>query len=306
MFRIALQRTSLRAAPTYRRSFVSTVLLTKPWESETVSELKREARRRGLSQYVQRGSREFHSPRPRQGTKATLVTRLKKDDERKSMTPAPTVSANVPRQVRHASTAEVPGIPSTSEPPPLSKFPREFFKVALPDLSQPDPETPIQIPLLPDLWGASAPKVQSSADFDAGASAPKMVAVAGSVTHHGGGPTHNLFSSDEEAYTAETAPARSEDQSVWRDFADDLSLPTSFKPSKVAGQAFDVAAKTETSGEKSYSRTLDSDEVRGLWVLLGLLAGSWVAAGVFKPSSAYAQKVEEVTEHAAEKVKGGH
>ncbi|KAH9843030.1 uncharacterized protein C8Q71DRAFT_735623 [Rhodofomes roseus] len=289
MHRTALQRT-LRTVPA-RRSFVSTVLLTKSWESETVNELKKEAKRRGLSL---------------QGNKATLVTRLRQDDQHKSVTPGPAVSANVPKQVRHASTAEVPGIPSTSQPPPMPKeFPREFLRVALPDVSQPDPETPVQIPLLPDLWGASASAPKAQPSTDSGALAPKMVAVAGSATHHGGGPTHSL-SSDEAYVEEDTTPAKSENKSIWRDIVDDLNLPTSFKPSKVADQAFDVAAKTETSGEKSHSRTLDSDEVRGLWVLLGLLAGSWVAAGAFQPTSVYAQKTEEVVENTAETATGGH
>ena len=88
--------------------------------------------------------------------------------------------------------------------------------------------------------------------------------------------------------------------------ADDMGLPRTFKLKKVADQAFDVAPTTETSGEKSYSRTLDSDEVRGIWLLFGLLAGSWLAAGALQPSSAYAQKAEEVVDEAVEKVKGEH
>lgn len=132
-----------------------------------------------------------------------------------------------------------------------------------------------------------------------------MVAVAGSTTHYGGGPTHSLSNTD-EAFEDEPEPVPSEKQSFWRDLADDAGLPRSFKLKKDADQAFDVAPTTETSGEKSYSRTLDSDEVRGLWVLLGLVTGSWIAAGVLKPSSAYAQKAEEVVEDAVEKVKGEH
>ncbi len=36
-----------------RRTFVSTVLLTRNWENETMNVLKKEARKRGLLQYVQ-------------------------------------------------------------------------------------------------------------------------------------------------------------------------------------------------------------------------------------------------------------
>lgn len=52
MHRAALRVPLRHALAPQRRSFVSTVLLTKAWENETVSELKKEARRRGLSSYV--------------------------------------------------------------------------------------------------------------------------------------------------------------------------------------------------------------------------------------------------------------
>jgi hypothetical protein len=35
-----------------------------------------------------------------------------------------------------------------------------------------------------------------------------------------------------------------------------------------------------SSKEKEYSRKLDEDESRGLWVLAGLLAGSWLLGKV--------------------------
>lgn len=74
----------------------------------------------------------------RQGNKATLVTRLLQDDEKKVLAASPLVS---PR-VRHASTTEVPGIPSTAPPP---SWPKEFMNVKLPNLAKPDPEPQIQI-----------------------------------------------------------------------------------------------------------------------------------------------------------------
>jgi hypothetical protein len=43
-----------------------------------------------------------------------------------------------------------------------------------------------------------------------------------------------------------------------------------------------LLAKTGTSNarEKEYSRKLDKGEVKGVWVLVGLLAGSWVLGGL--------------------------
>lgn len=135
-----------------------------------------------------------------------------------------------------------------------------------------------------------------------------MVAVAGSATHHGGGPTHSLSNSEVETLAGASAPEAGP-SGFWRGLAEDLNLPTSLKLPNVAKQSealFNVAEKTETSGgqEKTYSRTLDRDEVRGLWLLLGLLGGSWVAAGVFKAPSAFAENTEEAAEKVAEKAAG--
>ncbi|KAJ2980202.1 hypothetical protein NUW54_g11038 [Trametes sanguinea] len=77
--------------------------------------------------------------------------------------------------------------------------------------------------------------------------------------------------------------------------AEDLSLPTSFKRAPPTESQYDVAQTTETSGpqDKSYSRTLDKDERVGVWILVGLFASSWIAAGYFAPTSEWAHKAEE-------------
>lgn len=52
MFRIALSRLAATPATGRQRYFVSSVLLTRTWENESVADLKREAKIRGLSPYV--------------------------------------------------------------------------------------------------------------------------------------------------------------------------------------------------------------------------------------------------------------
>jgi hypothetical protein len=44
-----------------------------------------------------------------------------------------------------------------------------------------------------------------------------------------------------------------------------------------------LLTKTGTSNarERDYSRKLDKDEIKGMWALIGLLAGSWVLGGLF-------------------------
>ncbi|KAJ2968819.1 hypothetical protein NUW54_g13107 [Trametes sanguinea] len=73
-------RLRLSAAPR-SRSFVSTVLLTKAWENETINELRKEARKRGL---------------PAGGNKATLITRLQQDDKKRTLSQEPVSAAPAP------------------------------------------------------------------------------------------------------------------------------------------------------------------------------------------------------------------
>ena len=57
----------------------------------------------------------------------------------------------------------------------------------------------------------------------------------------------------------------------------------------------DLIEETTTSvGESEFhTRTLDKDEVRGVWIILGLFAGSWLAGGLLKKETQYAEAVAE-------------
>lgn len=122
-----------------------------------------------------------------------------------------------------------------------------------------------------------------------------MLVVAGAATHHGGGPSHGLHDGNESSDRHEHAQgfeAASESKSkpttsggIWRDLADDIGLPTELRAGKLTeGQqaAFDSLIETTntTHDDKTHSRNLDKDEQRGVWILLGLLGGSWLLGGV--------------------------
>ncbi|KAI9064485.1 hypothetical protein FKP32DRAFT_1591906 [Trametes sanguinea] len=279
------------------RSFVSTVLLTKAWESETINELRKEARKRGL---------------PAGGNKATLITRLQQDDKKRTLSQEPVSAAPAPApqtQVRHASTVdtptEVPGVPSTAEP----VFPKYSLDLKLPDVSEPEPESPTPIPLVPDFWESSKVKKEAAPPQPETVPRPKVITVASSATHPGGGPSHNLYSpsASTSSASAETADAPTSILGqLAADMAEDLSLPTSFKRAPPTESQYDVAQTTETSGpqDKSYSRTLDKDERVGVWILVGLFASSWIAAGYFAPTSEWARKAEEKVQDVEEKATG--
>lgn len=141
------------------RHFVSSVLLNRTYENESVAGLKKLLKERGLSQYVVPfliPATVAPTPLPnRTGNKSTLITRIQQHDQVKTLEAVqdPAVHAGV--QVRNASSAApttsgsevsgpVPGIPPTAQPEAsLSKS--AFTNVNLPDLSQPDPEAPTPI-----------------------------------------------------------------------------------------------------------------------------------------------------------------
>ena len=84
-------------------------------------------------------------------------------------------------------------------------------------------------------------------------------------------------------------------RSFFLDIADDAVLPKDLDVLKVAknrqGPLDDLIEETTTSvGESEFhTRTLDKDEVRGVWIILGLFAGSWIAGGLLKKKTKYAE-----------------
>jgi hypothetical protein len=68
--------------------------------------------------------------------------------------------------------------------------------------------------------------------------------------------------------------------------ADDTGIPTMPERGQVTASPqtgldfMSEAARTSNTRNKDHSRKLDKDEARGVWVLVGLLAGSWVLGGI--------------------------
>ena len=84
-------------------------------------------------------------------------------------------------------------------------------------------------------------------------------------------------------------------RSVFLDIADDAVLPKNLDVLKVTknrqGVFHELIEDTTTSvGERKFhSRTLDKEEVKGVWIILGVFAGSWLAGGLLKKESKYAE-----------------
>lgn len=179
-----------------------------------------------------------------------------------------------------------------------------------------------QQPFVPDFWESSRVKHEAApTPTPTEPGLPKIVVVAGTSTHAAGGPTYNLAQADEftsppsssSSSSSSSATSASESASggkkltgLWADIAEDLGLPTTFRLPRVGSVAADAEKALadslpdeSTVGRQgsgaSYERRLDKEEKRGVWVLLGLLGGSWLAGGIFSRSSAFGEH-----EHAEE------
>ncbi|KAK7693444.1 hypothetical protein QCA50_003012 [Cerrena zonata] len=266
------------------RTFVSTVLLTRNWENDTVATLKKEARERGLSQT---------------GNKATLITRLQEHDSQRlpMRDPVPSKKVQSPstpkqhlRQAHtiEAHTTEVPGVPSSSEPPVLSpNFPREFLDVKIPIPSRPSVRAPTPIPFLPDFWASGRVKAELPTPD---VSSPNLIAVAGDATHISVSPAHNLYIPEAEDVHEKQDTTKT---TFFQDVAADLSLPAFKLPVDTEKlQKADLTQVTGTSRgqEVDHTRKLDKDEKSGLWAFLGIFVGTWIGAVLTTPSSAFAKE----------------
>ncbi|KAG9318693.1 hypothetical protein JVU11DRAFT_788 [Chiua virens] len=261
----------------HRRHFVSTLLLSRTWENETVIELRKEAKARGLST---------------KGNKSTLIARVKEHDENSVTTISPSI--RTPDMTRSASTnvvppkkvlqATSPGIPLAAQPDSASTR-SDFLAIKLPDLSHPPPKAPVQIPYVPDFWDSACPSAPLEPDL------PKLHVVGGSVTHYGGGPTHHLENPEDSPSTAVQADRPSNEEVRLRaDFWQSLGLTRPFSVRRTLPEARNSAPQTGQDDFRASSRPLTDEERKGLYFLLGIIGGSWLIGGFVNRTSDVAEE----------------
>ncbi|KAH0827160.1 hypothetical protein J3R83DRAFT_4851 [Lanmaoa asiatica] len=233
----------------HRRFFVSTVLLSRTWQNETLVELRKEAKARGLST---------------KGNKSTLIARIQEYEENSASSTSPPI--HPPGVIRSASTKVVPPAPSqkTSQAAspgiPLVAQPRsastnsDFLAIRLPDLSRPPPSAPVQVPYVPDFWNSAQPKAVAPLEPEL----PKLHVVSGSATHYDGGPTYNLEQHQEDDSLPETTqaddPPASREIGFWADFWESLGLPRSFSARRPLSN---LTAQAGEDKFQSHSRPVD-------------------------------------------------
>jgi hypothetical protein len=107
---------------------------------------------------------------------------------------------------------------------------------------------------------------------------PKLIIIAGADTHHGGGPSHNLHDEHHhgvhltDSHIVPAATSTVAPSGLFQDIIQDLGVSTNV-PTVTSSFS---RAKEKSTGQP---RDLNKDEIRGLWLLLGLLSGSWILGG---------------------------
>ncbi|KLO13545.1 hypothetical protein SCHPADRAFT_921024 [Schizopora paradoxa] len=265
---------------TPRRSFVSTVLLSKSYEEKTVAELRTEAKKRGLSS---------------SGNKSTLISRILQEEQRLATS---TTASTQPQNVAAppASRRSVSSTPAVRAETLSNEVAQQTLGVRLPDLSQPPPEPPVHIPFVPDFWESSRVNAEEAKAAEAEAKenegVPKIIVAADVSTHPLGGPSHNLYpesfgGADASAIgsssssSAETSGGAKREGLI-ADVFEDLSLPL---PELSRAARASVSSITTKAGPDADSqRPLEAHERRGLWVLLGATVGAWGVSRVVSPN----------------------
>lgn len=133
------------------------------------------------------------------------------------------------------------------------------------------------------MWNSSAVKAQEKPRLTP--AGPKISLVAGADTYPAGGPTFNLSSAAEvelepkESFTQENQASVKKYDGMFGQILDDLGVPHNVLSVSPASTTSDGSGRTHSG-----SRRLDSEEKRGVYVLVGLLVGSWAASSVVAPS----------------------
>ena len=267
-------KTAVRAARVQSRFLASTVLLPKTseqWQEHTLSQLRTEAKRRGLAMG---------------GNKTKLVERLVAHSEVSERPSAPAGApslASTPARQRWISSsshlqAEAPG----------DKFKPRWARsldVKLPETPEEVDEGPV-IPFLAQKFDSPASE-SASPPQELPSSAPRVVTVASAATHIGGGPSHAIHEATDAHALESEAGSKSSSGGLGGllhelgisfnfNFKDSTSSAVNEILQPVASGIATPTIDKDTSNLKDAQRDLNEEEKRGLWVLGGIVIGGLV------------------------------
>ncbi|CAE6392599.1 unnamed protein product [Rhizoctonia solani] len=243
------------------RSLASTVLLPKTpeqWQEYTITQLKNEAKQRGLATG---------------GSKSKLIQRLAthgQTNERPSPFAESPASAYISARQRWISTGG-----STPAEASGDKFKARFSRtldVKVPETPEPFDEGPV-IPFLAQNFD-SPPSESASPPQEPPSNAPKVVTVASAATHVGGGPSHAIH----EAVDAYALESKAGSQTIGiKGLLEELGISLNFNFKDTANETTNELLKPVASGisiprvekdtvnVKDAMRELNEGERRARW-----------------------------------------
>lgn len=152
-------------------------------------------------------------------------------------------------------------------------------------------------PYVPDFWNSARPKTDAPLEPEL----PKVHVVSGSVTHYDGGPTYSLEKHQESDSLSTTVqaddPPPNEDVGFWPDLWESLGLPRSFSIRRTLSEAGNSAAQAGEDPSQTRSRPLTDEEKRGLYILLGIIGGSWLVGGFLTRPTVVAEEHDAQNQH---------
>lgn len=127
-----------------------------------------------------------------------------------------------------------------------------------------------------------------------------MHVVSGSVTHYDGGPTYNLEKHQEGGSPSTVQaddPSASKEVGFWADFWESFGLPRSFRFRRTLSEAGNLAAQAGEDEFQACSRSLTNEERKGLYILLGIIGGSWLVGGLVNRPTVVAEEHDTQKQH---------
>ncbi|KIO23412.1 hypothetical protein M407DRAFT_9434 [Tulasnella calospora MUT 4182] len=272
-------------------------LLARPKEEWSYTELRREARERGVTQGGNKAAllarlqaddltRAGHSEKgirtsaaaaaAPKGTSSSKVTAPADTPVNATPAPAPERAAfKSSRTIRpgpsESPAPQIPGIP-TSDNPFAPKRSAPLY-VAIPREEDPIEEGPV-IPVVPERYGSSPQDSASPPQPIAPADTPKIHAVSG-LDEHLAAPAHPTNTTVVNP-PVQAAPSSSSGPASVESWKDKFTA---------ARKALGSTLQSPHWADEANHTKLDSDERKGVYGLAGIVFGGWLLGGLLKPSS---------------------
>jgi len=146
-------------------------------------------------------------------------------------------------------------------------------------------------PFLPDFWNsAHVREADAISHVEPEFPLRKVIVVGGSTVQLAEGVAYDSEASHHESESSSPSPSTPvRKEGLFADMMEDLGLPPTFDSKLPFTKAKEIASSLITGSQSDQqhfrfqSKRLDPEEKRGVWALLFILGGSWLAGGIFAP-----------------------